>query len=136
MSERRSLIELFTPQLREMALISLLNQVCQRKVSLDAYSEQGDLFGAFGKIPRRVTVKTGSKKRTIDLSINEARKWLTDHETRLVKNDNEDFAKMVAECESRAQSGDESIGSILRRMHQEHIDGSNRKSAFGFEPAE
>lgn len=122
-----------------MALIDLFNQVCQRRVSVEADSEQGDLFGAFGKIPNRVTVKKGSKKRTVDLTISEARKWLADHDTRLVKNDNKDFAEMVAECEVHAKSGEESIGSILARMgtsQQSEAEDEISESLLHFELAE
>ena len=117
-SERKSLVTFFTPQLVDMALTKLLNEGCQKRARIDAHSEQGDLFGGFGKIPLRVTIERGLKKDTANLSISEAKRWLESHSNRVVENDNGDFAKLVAECERVAESNDETIAEALNRLRQ------------------
>lgn len=115
-SERRHLLDFCRPQLEDIALTKLLNEVCQRRTRLQANSEQGDLFGGFGSIPKRVTLERGLKKDTVHLTLNEARGWLARHDKRIVENDNKDFQKLVDTCARYSTTGDETLGQLLDRI--------------------
>lgn len=117
-SERRSLVTLFTPQLVDIALTKLLNDVCKRRVSPVRRGEEDDLFAGYGKIPKRVTITRGLKKDTANLSMSEARQWLERHSDRLVESDNEDFKKLIDRIEPYARSDDETISDVIQRMQQ------------------
>lgn len=118
-SERKQLLDLFSPQLIDIALTKLINEVCQKRTRVEGNSEQGDLFGGFGKIPKRVTLERGLKKDTANLTLNEAREWLAKHDTRIVENANEDFEKLVSACERYSDTGDETIASLIKRLQTE-----------------
>ena len=122
-SERRSLVSFFSPQLVDIALVKLLNDVCRKRTALVSGGDKGDLFGGYGRIPKRVTVARGLKKYTANLTLAEAKKWLDDHSNRTVDIDNEDFRKLVDECEHHAHSDDETIAEIFARLHRGESSG-------------
>lgn len=117
-SERRSLVSAFTPQLVDMALTKLINDVCKKTVLPFGRAREDDLFASFGKIPNRVTVTRGLKKETANLSMSEARRWLERHSKRLVKSDYQDFRKMFETIAPYARSDDETIADVLHRMEE------------------
>ena len=117
-SERQPLISAFTPQLVDMALTKLLNDVCKKSASTVGHSGEVDLFGEYGKIPKRVTVARGLKKDTANLSISEARKWLEKRSNRPTETDHEDFQKLIDRVAPHALSDDETISDVLHRISQ------------------
>ncbi len=117
-SDRQSLVSFFTPQLVNIALTKLLNDVCKRRTSPVGQEEHDDLFSEYGKIPSIVTVTRGLKKDTANLRLFEARGWLEKHSSRLVENDHEDFRKLLDRIEPYARSENETILDILHRMKQ------------------
>ena len=117
-SDRQALISAFTPQLVDMALTKLLNDVCKKKVSPFDQAGGHDLFGEYGDIPKRVTIARGLKKDTANLSIAEARQWLKRHSNRLVESHHEDFRKLFDKIAPHARSDDETISDVLSRMEE------------------
>ena len=114
---RPQLVEAFMPQLADIALIKLLNEVCRRKAAGSSLGGRFDLFESYPKVPESVTITKGIKKRTSKLTVEEAQDWLRKHSKRTVKNDNEDFRRLVEECIKHARSENETIEDILNRRH-------------------
>lgn len=113
--ERSALVQLYAPQLINMALTKLLNDVC-RKNATRATSHVHDLFDGYRKIPMNVTVGRGFKKATEKLTILEAQEYLDNHLNRTSKNDYLDFRHMVDECREHARSSSETIEDVLVRL--------------------
>ncbi len=121
---RPHLIEAFTPQLVDMALIKLLNQVCVSNATKDAASAQSALFAGYSQIPKGVAIIRGLKKATEKLTIAEAEEWLESHSNRTVSNDHEGFRKLIDDCRRAAKSDIETIEEILNRtQHKAMFQG-------------
>jgi hypothetical protein len=114
-NQRPNLIKFFTPQLVDIALTKLLNEVSGRNRARLPSGYEFDLFGDYGKIPNSVTIGRGQKKDTAKLSIAEAKSWLRNHSNRTVQSDHAGFRRLVEECEKYVESDDETIEIALER---------------------
>jgi hypothetical protein len=114
---RPALVELFTPQLVDIALINLLNQVCRRNAA--GNRAQSSLFEGYSRIPNMVTIAKEKKKSTEKLTLQEAEDWIRNHSKRTIKNEYEDFQRLVDECRRLAKSDTETIEDILKRKRTE-----------------
>ena len=113
--DRTPLIDHFSPQLIDIALTKLLNDVCRKNAARSAY-QQHDLFDGYRKIPASVTISRGVKKATEKLTVSEAESWLESHSNRVVNNGFDGFRDLVMECRKHTKSDDETIEQILKRV--------------------
>jgi hypothetical protein len=116
--QRSTLIKAFAPQLIDMALTKLLNDVCRLKRSAGDADGHFDLFGGFGKIPKRVTIARGKKKDPAKLTIAEARQWLELHSERTAKAKDDDLKKVLRDCLIEAQSENETVSQVILRQRR------------------
>lgn len=113
--ERALLVDHFSPQLKDMALTKLLNDVCRQNAARSASARQRDLFEGYRRIPKSVTIARGLKKDTAKLSILEAEDWLEAHSNRTVNNDYDDFRRLLNHCQAHAKSKAETLEQVLVR---------------------
>lgn len=112
-SQRSKLVNIFAPQLIDIALTKLLNEVCRRNAASNG--AQSYLFEDYSKIPEKVTIEKGIKKQTSMLTLAEAEEWILNHSKRTVKSDNEDFQRLIDDCREHSKSMEETIEEILNR---------------------
>jgi hypothetical protein len=117
--KRSSLVSHFTPQLIDIALIKILNDVCRQSAKNTRSDSQFDLFEGYRKIPKRVTIVRGIKKETAKLTIAEAVDWLKKNSNRAVVSDHEDFRRLVDECINHSESENDTIEVAWRRIRKE-----------------
>lgn len=118
LKKRDVLISSFTPQLVDIALIKLLNQVSRQSAANNIENDQYSLFDGYRKIPRRITVVRGLKMKTEQLSLAEAEEWLENRSRQVAVDEYEDFRKLISECKLFAKSDNETIEQILIRKNQ------------------
>jgi hypothetical protein len=112
---RSQLLDAFTPQLVNIALTKLLNEVCRGNAAKNTSGLQSALFAEYLRIPKRVTISKGLKKATEKLTLHEAKDWVENHSNRTVNTDNDGFEKLIDDCEKIAKSETETIEEILNR---------------------
>lgn len=124
--QRKLLIKHFAPQLTEMALTKLLNEVCQRSAARNSVGSEGDLFEGFSKIPKNVTVARGLKKQTVKLSIAEADEWLSNHSKRPNTDIHDEFRRLIEECRKHVKSDQDTLEAALQRKRGENPTQPNQ----------
>jgi hypothetical protein len=119
---RKPLIDLFAPQLKEMALTKLLNEVCKRSAARNSFGYEADLFGGYRKIPAKLTVARGLKRQTAKMKIVEFEEWLLDHSKPSAKEDYNEHHRLIADCKKYATSDQDTIEQALaRKMENEKL---------------
>lgn len=114
---RPSLVTAFAPQLIDIALTKLLNEVCRRKAVRQSPGSQFDLFGIYSNIPKSVTISKGVKKSTEELTIPEAEDWLRSHSKRIIDSGSDDFQRLIDDCRGISTSETDTIAQILDRKY-------------------
>lgn len=118
------LIDALSPQLIDIALIKLANEVSNRKGPRVATQPGKDLFGNYPGVPKMLAMGRGIKKSTLKATFREAEHWLEEHQTKTVVNTekNEGFRNLVNEFREYALTPDDTIELAMRRKF-EQVDG-------------
>jgi hypothetical protein len=115
-SDRPDLLVVFTPQLVDIALTKLLNEVANRKNRRKLKGSQIDLFEGYSGIPGQLTITKGVKKPTEKCTLVELQDYLSSHSKRLADHGNEGLQKLFDECRKDAKSETETVEEIRNRQ--------------------
>ena len=119
--ERKNLIDAFTPQLVDMALTKLLNDVCNRSAARSSSEQDADLFGDYPKVQAKLTVVRGLKKPIGKMTIAQVKQWLARHTKPSASDEYDDYHRLINDCEDFAQSDQETIEQALARKQERQI---------------
>ena len=116
------LIQALSPQLIDIALTKLANEVGNRKGPRVAIQPGRDLFGNYPGVPKMITMGRGVKKSTLKATFKEAEQWLEEHQEKVVVNTekNEGFRNLVSEFRQYALTPDDTIEQAMRRKLDQH----------------
>ncbi len=119
-------IEQLTPQLVNIALTKLYNEVSNRK-GPKALNDAGvDLFGNYRSIPKSITLIKGKKKDTSKVTFLEADLWIKARDTKADDKKNEEFKRLVEDCRPFKQSDDDSLEMAMKRKIEAEELGHTR----------
>lgn len=104
-----------TPQLVNIALTKLYNEVSSRKGPKSINEDGVDLFGRYRSIPKNITLVKGKKKDTSKVTFQEADLWIKAHDTKSDETKNEDFKRLVEDCRPFKQSDEDSLEVAMKR---------------------
>ena len=121
-SQKSREVEALAPQLVDIALTKLFNDVSTRKGARSKSDDGIDLFGGYRGIPRSVTIAIGMKKDTAKLSFAEADKWMSDHSLQLINDRHDEFRRLVNDCRPFQKSDQDTLEVAMerKRRSQQH----------------
>jgi hypothetical protein len=114
-AERAKELALLTPELVNMALTKLLNEVGNRRGRRGSSSEGIDLFGEY-RVPRIVTIIRGKKKDTAKLSFREAMLYVKAHSEKSVSDRLEPLRRLLDACREYVESDEDTLETLIGRM--------------------
>jgi hypothetical protein len=110
-------LDFLTPQLLDIALTKLLNEVSYRRGSNRAKTAGSDLFGDY-RIPSRVTIVRGSKKDTLKLSVREFKLYLEAHSKKAMSDRYEPYRLFLEDHLKFVNSDDDILEAIIQRKRK------------------
>jgi hypothetical protein len=114
-------LDLLAPQLIDMALIKLLNEVSSRRRRVADLSETRDLFGEY-RVPRNITIARGKKKDTAKLTFREAEIYLEIHAVKPASKRHEQLRRLVEACRKHVQSEQDTLETLINRANDADQD--------------
>lgn len=111
-------IRQLAPQLEDIALVKLLNEVSNRKGRGAAGLALPDLFGDYRGIPKQVTISRRIKKSTAELTIAQAELWLEAHTKKRDDARYQAFRRMLQDLRSHQQSDEDTLALMMERKQQ------------------
>lgn len=106
-----------TPDLVNIALIKLLNEVSGRRAGRASTPEGTDLFGEY-RVPRSVTIVRGKKKYTEKLSFREAELYLKARAERSPADRHEPFRQLLEACREYSKNDEDTLEILISRKRQ------------------
>jgi hypothetical protein len=113
--KRSTLVTHCSPQLIDMALTKVLNDVCRQRASRNLSNRQSDLFVGYGNVPSSITLERGLKKQIAKVSLSELEKYLINLSKQKTNEDHEDIRRLFDDCKKYADSDNELIEQLLER---------------------
>lgn len=108
-------VEFLTPQLLDIALTRLLNEVSNRKRGRNIAPGEIDLFGDYCGLKRQVSIGVGRKKDIANLSLQEAELWLKAHSAKARSTKHEEFKRLLDDCRPFITSDEDTLETAMRR---------------------
>lgn len=112
---RNHLVDAYTPQLVDIALTKLLNEVSCRKAARNSNGMQSSLFEQYPGVKNRVAVAKGLKKDVGKFTPNELQEWKNNRSKKVVQDEDDGIQKLIDDCKNISISDNETIESILKR---------------------
>ncbi|MEO6217582.1 MAG: hypothetical protein ABIO86_16255 [Sphingomonas sp.] len=116
-AERANELHFLTPELVNMALIKLLNEVSNRRAQRGNSPEGINLFGDYC-VPRIVTIIRGKKKDTAKLSFREAELYVKAHSEKSVSDRHEPLRRLLEACREYVESDEDTLETLMGRKKQ------------------
>jgi hypothetical protein len=116
-------LEALEGQLVDIALIKLNNEVNNRKGAKAITQEGNDLFGAYRRIPKGISVRKGRKKDTAKVTFYEADHYLDARRKPRDDKNNDEFKRLVEDCRPYKLSDDDTLEVCMSRKIE--AEGSN-----------
>ncbi len=117
-AENADTLRQLTPDLVNIALTKLLNEVSNRKGQRGSSSEGVDLFGLY-RVPRTVTVARGKKKDVAKLCVREAELYLQAHSEKSSNDRHAPLRLLLEDCRKYIQSPDDTLETLFIRKERE-----------------
>jgi hypothetical protein len=111
-------IKFLTPQLINIALTKLYNEVSSRKGVRSEGNFGSDLFDNYRGVPKTITIIKGKKKDTSKITFQEADLWIEAHGTKTDENKNEEFKRLVEDCRPFKKSDDDTLELAMSRKRE------------------
>ncbi|MCX5495406.1 hypothetical protein OSH11_11870 [Kaistia dalseonensis] len=121
-------IKALAPQLINIALIKLANEVGGRKRRATMTTSGPDLFGAYPGVPKMISIARGKKRNTLKSSFREADLWLIAHEAKVIPDGtvkNEGFRKFLDDHRPYMKNIDDTLEDAVAAKLAE--ESGNRK---------
>lgn len=119
--ERASLVAAFAPQLIDIALTKLLNEVARRTRKAATLFFQDELFADYPKLPSLISVGRGLKKSPQNLTIREAKLIVERRKKKDSLQDHDDIERALVDCLSRGATDKDTFGMLERRKADSEI---------------
>lgn len=116
-TEKAQELALLTPELVNISLIKLLNDVSSRRRGIATTSGEFDLFGEY-RIPRIVSIARGKKKDTAKLTLHEAQLYVKAHSDRSVGDRYESLRRLIEDCREHVESEEDTLGILIERKRK------------------
>lgn len=116
-AERAKELSLLTPELVNIALIKLLNDVSNRRGERGSLPVEVDLFGEY-RVPRIVTIMRGKKKDTAKLSFREAELYLKAHAEKSASERHEPLRQLLDACRQYVESDEDTLETLISRKRR------------------
>lgn len=100
----------------DIALIKLVNDVSGRIRRSASTQSAFDLFGEIRGIPTMISVKRGSHRAPLKMTIAELRAWIRDHDAKAVSEKNKGLKQILAVATVGILSEDETLEAVLLRL--------------------
>ncbi len=104
-----------TPQLIDIALTKLYNDVSNRKGPKPLTNIGFDLFGGYHGVPKTISLSRGRKKDTSKATFLELDLWIKAHEARHNREKNIEFKRLVEDCRPFQESDDDTLEAAMKR---------------------
>ncbi len=116
-AEKPELLLQLTPELVNIALTKLLNEVSTRKGQRTRSTAGPDLFGDY-RVPRSVSIVRGKKKDTAKLSVREAELYLQAHSEKSASDRHASLRLLLEECRQFMRSPEDTLETLFLRKEQ------------------
>ena len=103
------------PDLIQMQLVRLLNDVARRNRTDQALFFDTDLFGAYPKLKNSVSIRRGVKKDTANLTVFEAEAELARRAQKNALKPSDDLQRLTDDCRPFRKSDDDTLRTLLER---------------------
>jgi hypothetical protein len=121
---KRAALAALAPELLNIALTKLLNDVSNRRGARSLSSGGSDLFGEF-RIPVNITISRGKKKNTAKMSFKEAEFYLNHHADKESKDRHDSLRRLVDACRQFVETPEDTLELLLerrKRLHRPALD--------------
>lgn len=120
-AEMENEIRHLAPQLIDIALVKLNNEVSNRKGPRALTTRGHNLFGDYDGIPKSVTIVKGKKKDLTKLTFPEADLWIKAHAIRIDLRKHEKFKKLVEDCRPYKKSDQDTLEMAMKRKDDQGL---------------